>query len=329
MKTLERVITAAACAGLAWALWRFDLGAVWRQVSVVGWGFALIIPFQLFDQMINALGWRMSFAAPDARRVPFRRLVMVRVAGDGVNYLTPSASVAGEFIRPLMLGDALDADARNTSVVVAKFGQALGQAIFILVGMLLVLRGKLDFLTPAQKAAGFGMAGLNMTFVAVALLVLTRPAAPGARFWQADGAFGPVRALMRRYLRAHPLRFSAAAFFFMLGYAWGALEVLLICRFMGLALPLLTALAVEILSSAIDAIMFMVPGKLGTQELGKVLIFRGLGYAAEQGLAFGLIRHVREVAWAGAGFALYLWHRRRHPRPSQRPLPLPEAALPR
>lgn len=322
MRWFERLVLAAGLATLAGLLWHLDAAAVVRQVAAVGWGFALIIPFQLFDHVLNALGWRFCFAGEDARRAPFWRLVMVRVAGDGVNYLTPSASVAGEFIRPVMLGGTLPAEARNTSVAVAKLSQAIGQGLFIFLGLVLAVQGRLDFLTPGQRAAGLAAAGLTMGLAALALAVLSTPPAPGVRFWQAQGAFGPVRVLMRRYLVAHPVRFAFSLLFFALGYAWGALEVLLICHFMGLEVSLVTALAVETLSNIVDAVMFMVPAKVGTQEGGKALIFKGLGYTAAEGLAFGLVRHLREFCWAGTGFLMYAWHRR---RALARGLPLPEA----
>lgn len=311
MRLFERLVLIVGLATLAGLLYHFDPAAVWRQISAIGWGFALIIPFQICDHLLNALGWRFCFEAKDAARVPFRSLVFVRVAGDGVNYLTPSASVAGEFIRPAMLSGSLGAEARNASVAVAKFSQALAQGIFIFLGLLLVVRGHLDFLTPLQRAAGLGAAAMTMLLSALALFVLATPPGPGVRPWQAQGAFAPVRLLMRQYLRRHPARFALSLACFVLGYAWGALEVMLICHCMGLKIELWTALSVEILSNVIDSLMFMVPGKVGTQEGGKVLIFKGLGYAPADGLAFGLIRHLRELFWAGAGFALYAWHRRR------------------
>jgi hypothetical protein len=95
----------------------------------------------------------------------------------------------------------------------------------------------------------------------------------------------------------------------MIGFAWGAWEVLVICYFLGLRLDILTALSVEVLSVVVDSICIMVPAKIGTQEAGKTAIFAGLGMSASLGLAFGLVRHMRELAWAGAGFLLYAWDR--------------------
>ena len=132
-----------------------------------------------------------------------------------------------------------------------------------------------------------------------------------------------------RYLRAHPGRFALSTFFFMMGFAWGAWEVLVICFFLGLRVDLITALCVEVLSVVVDSVFIMVPAKIGTQEAGKIAIFAGLGLPAARGLAFGLVRHVRELSWAAAGFLIYAWDRRRRliaPIPAAPALPEGPAA---
>ncbi|TPW18607.1 MAG: hypothetical protein FD126_3378, partial [Elusimicrobia bacterium] len=64
------------------------------------------------------------------------------------------------------------------------------------------------------------------------------------------------------------------------------------------------ALTIELLSITIDGIFFMVPAKVGTQEGGKTAIFTALGLPPASGFAFGVVRHIRELAWAALG--LYL-----------------------
>lgn len=324
MSWLKRLVLAAGLATFCYLLWHFDPRLVWAEVAGFGWAFAVVIPFQLFDHAINAQGWRFAFRPEDAGRVPLWKLIYVRVAGDGVNYLTPSANIGGEFVRPAMLGPVASPEARITSVVLAKFTQALGQACFIVSGMLLLIHGKLDFLGPAQKAAALTFTGLTAGSVLLAIWVLTHPGRLGDRVWALAARLGNVREPLRRFVADHPWRLVLSAFFFGLGYAWGAFEVWLICFFMGVPMDLRTAFAVEVLSNVVDSAMFMVPAKVGTQEAGKTAIFAGLGLPARQGLAFGLIRHVRELVWAAMGLGLYALHRRR-PEAATPGSPLPPA----
>jgi hypothetical protein len=316
MKALERLILAAGVCTVVYLLWRFDPRQIWGMVSQVGVvGFAAIIAFQLCDHFLNALGWRMAFAPEWAARTTLWSLIKARVAGDGVNYLTPSGQIAGELVRPGMLGPAIPDDVKNGSVVVAKFAQAMAQALFILFGMIFVLTGKLNFLEGRQRALGLGAALLIISLVGIGLWVLTAETEAPAFFGRFKG-FEGIREQMRLSIRGRPLRYGLSVFFFMVGYAWGGFECLLICRFMSVPMPVVTAFAMEILSNVIDSMAFMVPGKVGTQEAGKTAIFHGLGYPGSVGLAFGLIRHTREVLWASAGLGLYAVSRRKVPAPT-------------
>jgi len=310
MRYFERAVLLVGLATLAVLLFKFDAGAVWGLVSRVGWGFLVILPMQLCDHALNAVGWRYAFAAADAARVPFWQLVRVRVAGDGVNYLTPSATIAGEIIRPGMLAGPLSPEVRNSSVVVAKFAQSLGQALFALVGMLVLIPLRLGFLTGRQIWAGILGSLVILIAVGAAMVLFAAQRRDGTYLWRLRGQAATLREQTARYLREHPRRFVLSTLYFMLGFAWGAWEVLVICYFLGVPMDALTALSVEVLSVVVDSVFVMVPAKIGTQEAGKTAIFAGLGLPASSGLAFGLVRHVRELAWAGAGFLIYAWDRR-------------------
>ncbi len=61
------------------------------------------------------------------------------------------------------------------------------------------------------------------------------------------------------------------------GWCMGAVEVFIVMTCLGLAPTWSLALTVEVLSVAIDALLFFVPAKAGVQEGGKALIFRLLG----------------------------------------------------
>ena len=288
-------------------LWSVGPLKVWDRLKGFGWGFAAVLPFQIFDHMLNAYGWRLAFTPADAPRVPYWDLVRVRIAGDGVNYLTPSGNIAGEFVRPGMLRSPVSYDAKVTSVVVAKSTQALGQALFVLLGLIYLLNARADAFTNGQ--AGWAAVGMSVILFGVALCIglftMRPPAWIKTRFPEMIAKSDPVRRHLREYLARHPGRLAASILFFMFGYGWGATEIWLICRLLGTPITLEIALCIEFLSNVVDAFAFMVPAKIGTQEAGKTVIFKSLGLGAELGFTVGLIRHTREILWAGAGLALF------------------------
>lgn len=294
-------------------LWKFDPGRVARHLLAFGWGFAVLLPFQILDHMLNAFGWTLAFPPDAARKAGFWDLVRIRVAGDGVNYLTPSANIGGEFVRPGMLAADLSDDVKVTSVLVAKVTQSVGQAFFILSGLGYLLHAQLfDFEGRQATYGAIGVGGILFGLVVgVSLLIMEPPAWFVRRFpGLVEGSAG-VRALLKSYLRRHPLRLLGSIAFFMIGYGWGAAEVWIICRFLGLPVGVETAFSIEFLSNLVDALAFWVPAKIGTQEAGKTAIFAGLGLPPETGFTLGVVRHVRELCWAGLGLALYAAHQRR------------------
>lgn len=303
------LVLALGASTFAYLLWTFGPAEIWTRLRDFGWGFALVIPFQLLDHAINAYGWRLAFAPEAAAKTSLADLVRVRIAGDGVNYLTPSGNIAGEFVRPGMLRADLPAEVKSASVVVAKATQAAGQALFVIMGLGWLLLGRFEVTGGQATAAATAMLVIlgGVCFLLWAFLQ-EPPAWLRSRFPSFVEASGPVRLRLRRDLAAHPWRLAGSTVFFMLGYAWGAAEIWLICALMSEPLSASLALSVEFLSNLVDALAFMVPAKIGTQEAGKAAIFKTLGLAAEAGFSVGIIRHLRELLWAGAGLALYARH---------------------
>ena len=109
------------------------------------------------------------------------------------------------------------------------------------------------------------------------------------------------------FLRTHPRRVALSTLLFALGYAWGVFEAFWICHFLMMPVPVLIAVAIEVLSVTVDGILFMIPAKIGTQEGGKAAIFAALGLSSSAGFAFGVLRHVRELVWAALGLLICAW----------------------
>jgi lysylphosphatidylglycerol synthase-like protein len=205
-------------------------------------------------------------------------------------------------------------------VSAAKVGQSLGQAVFILLAIALVLPGL------AAERGWLGWPSAMAIAVAAALVAV----APGVAFvravdhgfwtmiqgglgrvrlgWLLPGAWGaPGRDLDATLARIGPWRASAALACFVAGWAVGALEIYLILHWVGHTVSWRTALALEVGSVLIDGILFFIPAKIGTQEGGKVVLFAALGLTPARGLTVGVVRRIRELTYAGLGLAALGW----------------------
>lgn len=315
---LDRGFLIAGAALFAWLVWQLGAAAVWANVARVGWGIVPLLAQEILAFLANTAGWRAAFRRPRPA-IPAARLLEARIAGDAVNYLTPTAGLGGEVVRARLLRGWAPAQALAVSVSVAKVTQFAGQVLYLVVGLALVLPH--TSLEPGTRNAV--LAGLALLVAAMAALIAM----------QRRGLFGPLLAAIRRlgFVRDHPglagqlarldaeiaafhrhdtAAFAASTLAFALGWALGLVEMALLLWFLGIEVTWWQLLAIEVLAIAFDAALFFVPAKAGTQEAGKVLVFTLLGLDPAQGLAVGILRRVRELAWAGFGMAL-LWRRNR------------------
>jgi glycosyltransferase 2 family protein len=297
MTLRSKLLASLGALGLVVLLWRIDLNAVKLSLLHVGWGMALVLNQEIVAHALNGWAWRFAFTPESARRVSLGELIRLRVAGDAINYLTPTATIGGEVARTMLLSDAYGVEARAVSVVTAKATQTLAQAFFISAGLIFIAEESIRIAT-----ARWVLAGAGVGVVAVILIA-----------WHLAARCGGMVAAWRRVVGAglvgfvwsHPDRVALSTLLFALAYAWGAVEAYWICRFLLHPVPPATAFAIEVLSITIDGLLFVVPAKIGTQEGGKVVAFAALGLPGSLGFAFGIIRHVRELVWAAAGILIY------------------------
>jgi putative membrane protein len=308
----ERVFLISGVILFVFLLHELGVRTVVMNLRLVGWGIAPIVLQEILAYTANTFGWRAAFSSPRPQ-IPFARLLAARIAGDAVNYLTPTATLGGEFVRTRYLNGEAESTSLVASVAVAKLSQTIGQITFVVVGLVFVLD---DTPLPAAVRRGLlaGLAGLIA--LTVVLIVGQRRGmfAPMLRFAHRLGLPERAPALARRLQRLDEeiarfhgdangaLLLSSASF--CIGWALGVLEIYLILWFLGVPVSVHRALTIEVLSVAIDGILFFVPAKVGTQEGGKVLIFTILGLDPGKGLALGIVRRIRELTWALIGMLI-------------------------
>ena len=312
LRMAERLVLASGIILFCFLVARLGADNIFANLRMVGWGIFLIMAAEILAFLANTLGWRVTFSRQGT--VPsFRQLLLARIAGDGVNYLTPTATMGGEFVRVRMLQAQASVTSLAASVMVAKLTQTIGLLVFVSCGLLLVI----DELR-LPSSVKWGILASLVVFAAIVggLLFLQRrslltPALDFAvrrlrlRFL---ARFRPpleqLDAEMARVHRESTGRIVLSSASFALAYACGIIESYLILWFFGIPVSLELALAVEVLGVLLNNLMFFVPLRAGTQEAGKALVFALLGLNPVQGLAAGVICRIRELTWAFIGLAI-------------------------
>lgn len=312
LRVAERVLLVAGLVLLAFLIRELGAASVVDNLRLVGWGIVPIVMQEAVSYTANAVGWLAAFPSPRPP-IPFAQLLAARISGDAVNYVTPTATLGGEFVRTRFLRGQATSTALVASVAVAKLSQTLGQIGFIILGLAIILDE-----TPLPDPIRYGLlAGLAAVSAgALVLLFVQRRGmfAPALRLSERLGLSARAPELMRRLqqldqeiARVHAntngaFALSVASFF--VGWCMGVVEIYLILWFLGVPVSVHRALTIEVLSVAIDGMLFFVPFKAGTQEGGKVLIFTVLGLDPSKGLAVGILRRIRELIWAAVGLLI-------------------------
>jgi len=312
LRIAERVLLVAGLVLLAFLIRKLGAASVLDNLRLVGWGIVPIVLQEGISCVTNTLGWLAAFPRPRPP-IPFGQLLAARVSGDAVNYVTPTATLGGEFVRTRFLHGQATGTALVASVAVAKLGQTIGQIAFVLVGLGIILDE-----TPLPDAIHYGLlAGLAaLSAGAIVLLFVQRRGmfAPALRLAERLGMSARAPELMRRVQRLDEeiarihanengaFALSVACFFG--GWSMGVVEMYLILWFLGGRGTVHRKMTIEVLSVAIDGMLFFVPFKAGTQEGGKVLIFTLLGLDPAKGLAVGILRRIRELTWATIGLLI-------------------------
>ncbi|TMA54031.1 MAG: hypothetical protein E6J76_02860 [Deltaproteobacteria bacterium] len=177
LRLLDRGLLVVGLALFVGLLHHIGTRAVLENLRVAGWGIAAICLQELLAFGANTLGWWFAFPSPRPS-ISFVRLLAVRMAGDSINYLTPTATLGGEFVRVRLLRDRVATTAAVASVAIARVGQTVGQIAFIMVGLWLVID---EIVLPPALHRGLLLLVGVMVAAAVLLVVLQR-----------RGAFAPL-----------------------------------------------------------------------------------------------------------------------------------------
>lgn len=302
-----------------WILRSADLPTVWGQLKMLHWWLPVVLAFYGVIFGLDTLGWRFAFRPRAGLRLRWSRLFRARLAGEAVNYVTPTAWVGGEPVKAALLSKryGIPMVEGMASVVVAKTTFTLSMLLFVGVGLALTA------LTQPLPAAVMQWVWVVFPFLSVllALFLLVqfrKPFQRGGqllgrwipRVWaQIDARYPAVwhRKLVQwdqavtSFYRNQPGSLFWSLGFHFLGWVAGAVEVFLILRILQIPVSFSTACAVEALWVLLRSGAFLIPASLGASEGILLLICPGFGISAVAGLALALIRRARELTWVGLG----------------------------
>jgi putative membrane protein len=297
---MRMILGIATLAGLllAFALVAIEgVGAMIRVLASARWGILVAAFVHLWPLMFCAGAW--GALMPPTWRPPLPALFLFRWIREGVNSILPVAQVGGVIVQARLLSfRGLSADLAGASVIVDMTLEVTALLLFALLGLgLFAARGQ------AQSAAWLAI-GLVMGCPAIIGLIAAQRfglirllAGLTERLAKRSGWRSPLLALDNaiQAFYSDRRRLAVGAALHLSAWCMSAMEILVLLRFMGEPIGPRDAVIMASLGYAVRATGFLVPGALGIQEGGFMLLAMLVGIPAQQGLALSFAKRAREM----------------------------------
>jgi len=267
-----------------------------------GWAIAGVVIYHLVvPVLLDALAWWALFPKPE--RLSLWQLFWMRWIGESVSTLVPSAAVGGDVVRARLA--ALRGAPVPTAAASVLVDITLGvfvQIGFTLLGLSLIVSvtGHQGFIRPTLIGAVIGVLAIIGFYVVQRLGMFRFIGKMISRLANADDWHSLVHsgqnldeAIRRQYARRRGVigccAWTAASLVLGSGEIWIALHAL------SLHATVVNAVILQSMVLTIRSAVFPVPGALGVQEGGYVVIGNLLGIPGDAAFALSLIARVREL----------------------------------
>ena len=321
---LKRMPMLLAFIGLGTALFLVitsDAVAVLDAFTAVSWGLAVMVLVRIAILFVCGSAWFTTVR----RLTPPRMFAfqLVRFVREAINVMLPVATIGGEIIGARLITFwGLTRSVAAASILVDILVQTTSQAIFAAMGALLLARveGSEALLHVVLIGLGIATLGLAGFFLAQRL--------GGVHLAEKSVAFIVSRLKGNSTTGAHVLGIEAGLIriwsdlpgvglsFVQHLIAWllGVLEIWIALTFMGHPTSLADALIIESLGQAVRGAAFPVPGGLGVQEGGFVILGHLVGIEPQAALALSFAKRVPDIMLGLPGLVCWQWLERRRAR---------------
>lgn len=290
------------------------LAEIFPQVSWKIWPVFLFYPFMC---AWDVWAWQFCFPASVRAQIPYLRLFRIRLAGEGINNITPILDVGGEPLKVILLFRRLGIHKVNgvASCVIDRTSLFIAEIGFVAIGLIMSLA-----LLPMPRPWKWAFS------VSVLLFVVLGGA---ALYAQKRGLFGSVFAALHRlhfdpdlfsrfhipfskvddviahYYRDEKHSFRTSVLLHLAGWVMGGVEMMWLLNCVGIPADLMTGIMLEALLQLVRTASFFIPGNLGTQEAGLAFFVYLHGFDPALGFAVSLLKRLRQIVWTGVGFIIW------------------------
>jgi uncharacterized protein (TIRG00374 family) len=319
VRIVNLILLLIASVFFVWILNELGWDTLGHYLLQVGWYWPLLLlPYGVVN-WLEAWSWKYILVQPPAK-ITVGRLFWLRLGGESLNQLTPTACLGGEPFKAARLqADGVPLEVASASVVILKGILFLSLTLYIITGVALAP----VFLPEAAThmlllcVAALGLAAAGVIFV---VLQGREPCGNSFRFlsrrgWlphflrDQEGFLVDLDTAMSQFYRQYPARAVLAFSLFFLSWLLHSVEVYLIFWLLGHPISWGLAVCLDALAMLFTALGFFIPAAMGIQEGGNILLALGFKLGFDLGAAFSILRRIREAFWLCLGLIVVWWEK--------------------
>lgn len=314
MKKLHASLLALGLFFLGFLIWKIGAARIWNEFVSLGWGLALFVGFEFLAEGLHTKGWSYCLSGP-YRRMSWFHLFRVRMAGNAINYLTPTAALGGEVTKAALLSSKYKGPEAISGVLIGRLASGAAHALFVACGSVVVLlRANLPRTVWAAMFAsgGFVIAGiviflLLQKYGKLGVFVRWLAARPfaGRMLRTLAREISHVDEALKTFYREQPGNLARAVGWQLLGHSTGLVQTWWFLSLLRHPFSAETIATIWVLGMWFDLLTFAVPMNMGTLEGSRVVVFKAAGLGALTGMTYGLALRVAQLTVAGFGLACY------------------------
>jgi putative membrane protein len=291
-----------------------DPGQILHLLLDTGWWMAAVIVLNVAQIVASGLAW--GPVIDDPHRPGPLGLTFLRWVRVSTNALLPIVQAMGELIRAQLLVRRGVAKVTVIASLAADLGTEMAsQIVFSLLGLAVLLLLPHEAGASATHWAVVGTilgAALTGSFIAAqrwGLFKLVERMLPGLAAKVGWTSLGELSGLHETVVRLYrqPGRLWHSGLWHFASWLIGVLETWAALQALGVEAGLGEALVIESLGQAVRSAGFFIPGALGVQEGGYVLICALFGIPPDRAIALVLIRRIRDIILGVPGVIAWRW----------------------
>lgn len=310
---LAYLVLGLALLGLV--LYQTDLSEAWQRTRQVGWGFGLIFAIYFVAFLMDVGVWRTTLTGVPTSLRWMYRLWKLRMVGEAFNNTTPLATMGGEPVKAFLLKRLYGVDYREgiASLVLTKTTILLALVAFLSSGFFVML-GAGAVPHSLKLAAGGGLLAISLGILLFFLIQHRRVTTQtlrrilrgraAARLEEALHHVQDFEDRLVQFYTGHRRRFAGAFLLALASWFVTVFELYVALALLGHPVSIKDAWIIVAVAEMVRSAAFFIPGRIGAQEGGYMVVSAAVTGSPTLGLAAALVVRVREIVWIACGLGL-------------------------